>query len=126
MTFARPVSVLKPIGENSTFSLRDPSKIVRCHNKEDLERLLEWYSYPFIKLRVPDNTFARRRYVEQVRPALRWFCKKFQQDIPEWLQGNGHYDFMSSEEMTDFFGEGPLQVFEFDEHKPVGDTGAST
>lgn len=119
MPLAKPVAVLKPVGENKTFEYRHPDKIVTCRNKEELQKLLDWYSYPFIKMRLPDDPRARRRYVEQVRPALRWFCKKFHVDTPAWLQGNAHYDSMEPEELEDFFGPGDLQVFEFDEHNPT-------
>lgn len=123
--FARPVVVLKPQGENYGFQYRDPAKVVRCHNKEALQSLLNFYSYPFIKMRLPDDPAARRRYVEQVRPALRWFCKKFQTEIPQWLLGNAHYDDMPGKEKSDYFGPGDLKVFEFDQQNPIGDEGAS-
>jgi len=118
MPLAQPVVLLKPVGEGSGFEYRNPDKIVTCRNKEELHKLLEWYSYPFIKMRMPDDPKVRRRYVEQVRPALRWFCKKFQVDIPDWLQGNAHYDSMEPEEAEDFFGKDPLQVFEFSDANP--------
>jgi len=125
-TLARPVAILKPVGDNFSFQYRHPDKILKCRSKEELQHLLDWYSYPFIKMRVPDLPVARRRYVEEVRPALRWFCKRYQMDIPEWLKGNAHYEDMPKEEFSDFFGEGDLQVHEFDEQQPTGDAGAGT
>ena len=118
-TLARPVTVLSPKGDSFSFEYRHPDNIVKCRDKAELERLLAWYSYPFIKHTVPDSPIARRRYVEQVRPALRWFCKKYSVKIPEWLEGNGHYDEMSGDEAKDFFGDGDLRVHEFDEQAPI-------
>jgi hypothetical protein len=125
-TLARPVAILKPVGDNHQFEYRHPDKIVKCRSREELQRLLDWYSCPFVKMRVPDQPVARRRYVEQVRPALRWFCKRYHVDIPEWLKGNAHYDTMPKDEFSDYFGEGDLKVFEFDEQQPMGDVGAGT
>lgn len=118
-TLARPVAILKPVGENVTYQYRHPSNIIKCRSKEELAHLLDWYSCPFIKQRLPDSLVARRRFVEQVRPALRWFCKRYHVDVPGWLKGNAHYEDMAGDEAKDFFGDGPLQVFEFDQQQPV-------
>jgi hypothetical protein len=84
-------------------------------SKAKLMAALEHYANPFIKLRTPDSVFARRHYVERVRPALRWFCKIYHVNVPSWLEGNAHYDEIPPEEHKDLFGDKPLKVREFEE-----------
>ncbi len=111
---AKPHIVTTKVGERNHVEYVKPEAIVKVRSKRELEKLLEWYSYPFIKHRVPDNPKARRRYVERVRPALRWFCAKFEVPVPEWLKGNAHYEDMAPDEFEDFFGPGPFRVREFE------------
>lgn len=92
-----------------------PETVLKCTTKKQLQKYLDWYSYPFIKNRVPDEKSARRQYVEKVRPALRWYCKKFGVDVPEWLKSNGGYDKLSPEDHEQHFGKDPLDVREFQE-----------
>lgn len=92
----------------------------RCTSKVSLESLLQHYANPHIRLIVPDSVFARRFYVERVRPALRWFCKKYGVSTPSWLNGNAHYDELPPEQFAEYFGEGgPLKVREFEEQQVV-------
>lgn len=112
----KPVIKLTKVGERWHMKHLVPDKIVKCRSKDELKRLLDWYSYPFIAHRVPDNVAARRRYVEEVRPALRWFCKKYGEKVPTWLEGNGHYDELPPEEREKLFGAEPFKVREFEEY----------
>lgn len=89
-------------------------------DRKALETALKWYANPFIRKHTPDSTFARRRYVEKVRPTLRWYCKKFGVNVPAWLKGNGHYDKLGPEEHEAFFGKDPLDVREFEEQRMEG------
>lgn len=112
---AKPHLVMKKQGERHLWEYRKPESILKIRTKEQLLATLDHFSKPFIKHTVPDSPLARRRYVEQVRPALRWFCKKFGVNIPSWLQGNAHYDQLSPEEHEQSFGKEPLNVREFEE-----------
>lgn len=113
---AKPHLRLDKTGARFTFDYTTPEKILpHVKTKEDLEKTLEWYSHPFLKLRVPGGPANRKRYMEKVRPALRWFCKKFGVNIPSWLDGNGVHGELPPEEQKELFGEEPLDVREFEE-----------
>ena len=51
---AKPMSKVFEVGNRYHFQLLEPDRILHCETKEDLERLLDHYSMPFIKLRLPD------------------------------------------------------------------------
>lgn len=113
---AKPHLNLEKKGARFQFEYHAPDNILpHVTSKESLEKALDWYSNPFLKLRSPDDVKARRRYVEKVRPALRWFCKKFAVNVPGWLVGNGPYDELPKEEFAMMFGEGPFKVREYEE-----------
>ena len=114
---AKPQLRLRRAGENKLLEMHTPERVLpKITSKEKLLGVLDWYSYPFIRHRVPDSPDARRRYVELVRPALRWFCKKYGVEVPKWLEGNAHYDQLDPEEHEEMFGNGgPLNAREFEE-----------
>jgi hypothetical protein len=90
-----------------------PDAVMRCPNKDELEEQLKHYAHPFIKHVCPDSTFARKFYVEKVRPALRYYCKKFSVKVPEWLKDDKKYLDMDDDQKTDLFGTRELNVREF-------------
>ena len=90
-----------------------PSSVLPIHTKEELEAQLKHYSHPFIKHLVPDSKFARKNYVERVRPALRYYCAKFQVPVPKWLKDESEFFNMPHEEKMDFFGTADLKSKEF-------------
>ncbi len=106
----RPVIVLWRTGGRWRMSHRVPSRIVRCRTRRDLDGLLVRYGDP---RQIPNNVAARRRYVEEVRPALRWYCRVFNVPVPPWLLGNGLADGTSDAERVLLFGPEPLRVREF-------------
>lgn len=108
---------LKKNGAKWNFDFRTPESILpHVTSKKALEGSLEYHSNPHIKMHTLDDPKARRQHVEQVRPALRWFCKKYGMNIPTWLEGNMHYDELPPEQFAEMFGEGPLNTREFEEH----------
>lgn len=116
MTISKPQIKDQLVGDRRYLKVHTPQSVLPgVKDKESLQATLDWYAYPFIKHRVPDDPYARRRYVELTRPALRFFCSKFGVDVPEWLEGNGHYDQLSPEEHNEMFGPKPLDVQEFEE-----------
>lgn len=115
---AEPHLNLTKKGNRYSFTYHKPESILpSIKSKEDLKAALDYYAHPFIKSTSHDSTFSRRHVVEKVRPALRWFCKKYGENVPSWLEGNRHYDEIPKEEHEALFGEGPLKVREFEEFK---------
>lgn len=114
---ARPMAhIVKKGGKVVHFSLHTPDDILPgVHSQEDLQAALDFYSNPFVHSLLPDGKHAQRWHVTRVRPALRWFCKKYDTDVPEWLKGNGVYDNMNEEERQDLYGQPELDVMEFDD-----------
>jgi hypothetical protein len=113
---AKPHLELKQNGARWSFDYRTPESILpKVRNKEDLLATMQGHANPFIKMHTVDSPEARRHHVEKVRPAMRWFCKKFGVNIPSWLEGNAHYDELPKEESESLFGEGPLKTREFEE-----------
>ena len=106
----RPLIVLWKIDGRWHMSHRVAGNIVKCRSRRQLDLLLDWHSDP---RHVPDDVAARRRYVEQVRPALRWFCLVYGVPVPSWLEGNGAVDKLPDLERLRRYGPDPLRVREF-------------
>lgn len=90
-----------------------PSSVLRIHSRDELRAQLKHYGRPFIKLQLPDSTFARKFYVEKVRPALRYYCQKFTTNVPDWLKDDHYFENLSDKEKTDMFGTIELEIKEF-------------
>jgi len=91
-----------------------PSDAVRIHSKGELLAQLEHYSRPFIKHTVQPNTpFARKHYVEKIRPALRFYCKKFGVKVPQWLENDDYFKNLDDDQKRDLFGTTELSFREF-------------
>lgn len=114
---AMPAIRLTRAGDRLIPSLHTPDKILpQVKDAKSLRSALDWYSHPFLKLRTPDNKYARRRFVEMTRPALKWFCDKFEVPVPRWLADDHHYDSMDEKTFNNYFGPEPLKPVEF---KPI-------
>lgn len=120
---AKPKIILHPFGNRLIPEYRHPERILKIRGKADLLARLKWYSHPFVMNRVPDSVVARRFYVEQTRPALRWWCKKLGVETPKWLEGNAHFDDMEPGERAIYFGEEPFVVHEFEAAEQEGEGG---
>ncbi len=90
-----------------------PSSIIRIPDREELRLQLKHYSRPFIKHQLPDNQFARKTYVEKVRPALRYYCQKFGINVPDWLKDERYFENLPDKEKLDMFGTLELKIAEF-------------
>ena len=101
----------KPGGKS--IRITSPSQVLRIHDKEELEMQLKHYSRGILGLMIRNSQFARRWHVEKVRPALRYYCKKYQVKIPHWLENDDEYRHMSDEEKTRHFGTTKLSLREF-------------
>ena len=96
-----------------------PSKALPVHSKDELEEQLKHYSKAngatFLRHVVPDSQTARLRYMTRTRPALRFYCKKFQVDVPDWLRDDAAFSTMNKHELLELFGEAikfPVREFE--------------
>jgi len=105
-----------------------PSNVVDIQDADELKHQLEHYSHPFLKHLVPKTTFARRFHVERVRPALRYYCNKFQVKVPPWLASDAYYLELPDDEKLDMFGTTELHVREFTKtgFVPGGEVHAAT
>lgn len=101
-----------------------PSDAVRIHDKKELTAQLEHYSHPLLRHTVQPNTpFARKHYVEKIRPALRFYCKKFGVQVPEWLANDDIYRNMDEDKKKDLFGTSELNFRDF---LPANTPGSAT
>lgn len=90
-----------------------PASVMVVSDAEQLQERLEAFSDP-IKNRVVKNTVKdRRRYVEKVLPALRYYCDRLGVDQPDWLSTNGHWERMTDADKEKLFGSEPLKLRDF-------------
>ena len=103
-----------------TVEVHTPEMVLPIYNKEELEAQISHYARTLMSLTTSDTQSARRKYVELIRPALRYYCKKFSVKAPDWLQSDDLYTkTMSPNERQRHFGMAPLRVGEFQKIKPV-------
>lgn len=91
-----------------------PADMVDIDSKEELAAQLEHYHQPLIRNVVPDAPAARKRYVEWLRPALRYYCAKFGMKVPDWLANDSYYLELPPEEKIDLFGTTDLKIRKFE------------
>lgn len=91
-----------------------PEKVVEIHTHAELEAQLKHYSKLLSSQTLTDSKSVRRHHVELVRPALRYYCKKFSTTVPKWLAKDDYYtEHLKDRDRTRMFGEGPLRIGEF-------------
>jgi len=90
-----------------------PASVLVVLGPDDLGRKLEAFSDPVRNGAVRNAPVDRRWYVEKVLPALRFYCHKYDVEVPAWLVGNNHWEGMTSEEQAWLFGPGELRFREF-------------
>ena|ERR1700748_3062901 len=101
-----------------------PEKVIPIHSPEELESQIAHYSKLLLNLHTADNIAAHRKYVELIRPALRFFCKKYNVQAPNWLATDDYYTkTMSAQERQKLFGTRPLRIGEFQQLKKVNTDG---
>lgn len=103
-----------------TVEAHTPERVLPCHDKEELEHQLKHYAKRLMSLHTADSTAARRKYVELIRPSLRYYCKKFNVKAPDWLATDDYYTkTMTAAERQKAFGMKPLRIGEFQKLKPI-------
>jgi hypothetical protein len=91
-----------------------PEGVHRIESKDELVVQLAHYSHPFIRHTVmPKTKFARKHYVEKTRPALRYYCKKYQVEVPAWLANEDYFVNLPEKEKLELFGTSTLSIREF-------------
>jgi len=90
-----------------------PDKVVRCRNKDELEETLAFYSRPMIDDMVKPSKSNRLYYIQRIRPALRYFCKKYGVTIPKALEGNGRWEDYEPQTKLKIFGVQDFRTLEF-------------
>lgn len=96
-----------------------PHEIVRIRNKDHLLAELEHYSHPMPWM--DGSGFAAKKkaslkyIVEWTLPALRWYCRVFNVDIPDWLKGNHWLDMLTGAEKRRRLGDIEVTVSEWKE-----------
>jgi hypothetical protein len=95
-----------------------PDKVIRIHNKDELKGQLQHYSLggggAVVFLR-PNSPFTKFQYVTKIRPALRYYCAKFNVPIPEWLTvaSDDKFTELSDTDQLRLFGKKLPRVREF-------------
>lgn len=103
-------------GKITHFSLHSPEKALPgVHDKKTLETALHYYGGQMGHTHVPDSKNAQRYHIQKVRPALRWFCKRYGVPVPEWLKGNGVYDNMTDAERKKHYGREEMNTTDFED-----------
>jgi hypothetical protein len=97
-----------------------PEKVLPIHDKAELEAQLKHYAKFLLTLHTTDKVGARRKYVELIRPTLRYYCKKFNVKVPSWLASDSYYtEGMDVATRQKMFGMRPLRIGEFQQLRPV-------
>lgn len=99
-------------GEPSLHALT-PDAVLVVLGPDDLKEKLEAFSDPVRNGVVRNAPRDRRWCVEKILPALRYYCSKYDVEVPDWLVGNNHWERMSPEEQEHLFGPGELRFREF-------------
>lgn len=103
-----------------------PEQTLPVHTKDELEAQLKHYAKMLMSLHTASNVAARRKYVELIRPTLRYYCNKFNVKAPPWLATDDYYtQTMTANERQKMFGVRPLRIGEFQKLKPIGVTKVS-
>lgn len=100
-------------GDGPSLHVLTPASVLVVLDADDLERKLAAFSDPVASGVVRNSPRGRRWYVEKILPALRYYCGKYDVDVPGWLQSNDHWEEMSEDELEHLFGPGELRLREF-------------
>lgn len=98
--------------DESVISVLTPYSVIVVTSVDDLERKLRDFADP-IPGAVKNTRRGRRWYVEKILPALRYFCRKYQVDPPDWLADVGRWRDLSKGDSERLFGPGELRLREF-------------
>lgn len=96
-----------------------PSDVLTINSKEDLNQALGHFAEPLTH-GVKDNARARRHFVERIRPTLRYYCNKYDVEIPQWLASDEYYHkHLSDQDREQVYGTSRFKVREFKQLKEM-------
>ncbi len=98
------------VNEQLAADVRSPADVIPVDSRAELQAQLDFYGIPLFRF---DQTFERRFFMENVRPALRYYCLKLGVDVPEWLADETHFGHGDGDE--EMFGPGPLDPATWDQ-----------
>jgi hypothetical protein len=93
-----------------------PHTYVKVKDKHDLDDLLEYFGHHVMwKDLVPPTPWARRNFIERIRPALRFYCEKYQVTVPGWLSPETDKKFteLPPSKQQELFGKDQIKIVEF-------------
>lgn len=95
-------------GGKKRASVTMPQDVVRVNDAHELQAQLQHYKkangVTFLRHVVVDSTHARIQYVTRIRPALRYYCKKFKVPVPDWLKTDTAFETLSVQKQHELFG----------------------
>lgn len=100
-------------GDDAAISAITPYAVIVVTSPDDLAAKLRDFSDPVGNGVVKNSRRGRRWYVEKILPALRYFCRKYQVDQPDWLADVGRWKDLSGADSERLFGPGDLRLREF-------------
>ncbi len=108
------MSLQEFLEEQSAKGPTSPADVIEVDSRQELNHQLNYYSRPIIPF---DNPVGRKFFMENIRPALRYYCIKFGVEVPEWLEEETHFGHGngSPEEMEMMFGVPKLDPSTWDE-----------
>jgi len=90
-----------------------PASVMVINNAEELTAKLEGFADPFKNRLLPNTKTSHLLYLTRYMPALRFYCKQFSVEVPEWLEENTMWEEMSDKEKKKRFGTTELNLREF-------------
>lgn len=100
-------------GDGPSLHVLTPASVLVVLDGDDLESKLAAFSDPIANGVVRNSPRGRRWYVEKILPALRYYCDKYEVDVPDWLASDNHWKGMAEDEQEHLFGPGELRLREF-------------
>lgn len=96
-----------------------PHDFIKAKSKEDVEHILEHFGHHAVWwTQIPSTTFARRNFVEKVRPAMRFYCQKYSVPIPKWLEDDKQFEDMPPSKKKELFGTDELCIVKWRKNNP--------
>lgn len=96
-----------------------PHDYVKVKNKKDLKSVLEQFGHHVAWWTLlPNSTFARRNFVERVRPAIRYYCEKYQVEIPGWLANDKQFEELPPSKKKELFGKEDISIVKWRKVNP--------
>ena len=113
MTAGSFILEIDDTGDGPSLHVLTPASVLVVLDGDDLESKLAAFSDPIANGVVRNSPRGRRWYVEKILPALRYYCDKYEVDVPDWLASDNHWKGMAEDEQEHLFGPGELRLREF-------------